>query len=107
MPLKMGSQLAQAIGYTSDNFEPMGSLIWDLWEAHGFLAIMSLNPKPGAQRPIANLIERAERLNIELRFCDFPQHIQDGLMRAKFEKVVERCGSTYLHNRTRLKARRG
>lgn len=100
--LKMDSPLAKAIGYTSDMFNPVGSFIWDLLEAKQHLAVMYLTPYPEADRPIGRMIYKCERLNMEIRFYDFPQNIQEKLLQAGFEKVVEKCGTTYLHNRARL-----
>ena len=101
--LKIDSDVGVAIGFTSTNFSPTGSFIWDLRDSHGYLAIMRLVPVPGADRPIAHLLYRCESLDLEVRFYDFPRATQEVLLKSGFEKVTEKCGTTYLHNRARLK----
>lgn len=106
MALKLDSALGKAIGYTSDNFYEQGSFIWNLLDSAGYLAVMRLRPQETANRPIANLLRLAEIYGFEVRFYDFPQDIQEGLLKGGLEKVVERVGTTYLHNRRRIMIKR-
>lgn len=100
--LRIDSPFAKQIGYTSDNFEKMGSFIWDMRLPAGYLSVDRLVPKASADRPIAHLIYGAERLNLEIRFYSFNPSLESSLVKVGFKRHVEECGTTYLHNRARL-----
>lgn len=99
--IKLDSELGKAIGFTSDSFQKEGSFIWDTLSS-GYISVMRLNPVPGTDRPIANLIRQAERLRYEVRFYDFPESFQKTLIKSGFRKVIDKCGTSYIHNRLRL-----